>query len=60
MRIECSTTKPWGIHPTLVDHQCPRCGWAVEKQLPAAVRVSFFVAAARRLRAFASPARRAA
>jgi hypothetical protein len=60
MKIECTATTPWGIHPTLVDLQCPRCGWAVERSAPA-VRMGFFASTARRLRAFAAnPSRRAA
>jgi hypothetical protein len=30
-RIECSKEAPWGIHQTLRDLQCPRCGWAPER-----------------------------
>jgi hypothetical protein len=53
VKIECSSATPWGIHPTLVDHQCPRCGWGVEKPAPKAEPANFFALAARRLRAFA-------
>ncbi len=53
MKIECSSATPWGIHLTLVDHQCPHCGWAVEKPATKEEPASFFKLAARRLRAFA-------
>jgi hypothetical protein len=26
--IECSREKPWGMHQSLRDEHCPRCGWA--------------------------------
>jgi len=29
--IECSKTKPWGIHTRLEDDHCPRCGWEAPK-----------------------------
>jgi hypothetical protein len=29
--IECSKEAPWGIHQTLRDLECPRCGWAPER-----------------------------
>jgi hypothetical protein len=27
-RAECSREAPWGIHETLRELECPRCGWA--------------------------------
>lgn len=29
-KIECSKDAPWGIHESLLDLECPRCGWSVE------------------------------
>ncbi len=34
--ILCTTEKPWGIHDTLRDHQCSRCGWSVPDAGPKA------------------------
>ncbi len=30
-KIQCSSDTPWGIHLSLEDHQCPRCGWTVDR-----------------------------
>jgi hypothetical protein len=35
--IECSKETPWGIHPSLRDDQCPRCGWEAPKPSTPAV-----------------------
>ena len=29
--IECSKQSPWGIHQSLRDLECPRCGWGPER-----------------------------
>ena len=29
-KIACSKAAPWGIHQTLRDLECPRCGWAAD------------------------------
>ena len=29
-KIECSKAAPWGIHESLRDLECPRCGWSPE------------------------------
>jgi hypothetical protein len=31
-RIECSKEAPWGIHQTLRDLECPRCGWGPDRE----------------------------
>ena len=35
-RIECSREAPWGIHQTLRDLECPRCGWGPARDEPEA------------------------
>ena len=35
-RIECSEEAPWGIHQTLSDLECPRCGWGPDRDEAAA------------------------
>ena len=34
-KIECSKEAPWGIHQSLRDLECPRCGWGPDREAPA-------------------------
>jgi hypothetical protein len=27
----CSPAKPWGLHPSIEDNLCPRCGWTARE-----------------------------
>ncbi|MFN3389756.1 MAG: hypothetical protein ACK40O_12590 [Allosphingosinicella sp.] len=28
--VTCTPQTPWGIHLSVGEHRCPRCGWAPE------------------------------